>query len=1134
MIILALQGFCRTYSQTAAFSYQKLNNCTPTVVTFINESTQGPGIQYIWDFGKGGEVVSDEMVLQEAYTRSGDYIVTLKVVQGTDTVTASETITINKAPSASFTADRTEGCLPLDVNFTNNSVDGDSPIGSILWDFRDGITSSVNDPSRTYTNPGVYDVLLIVTDENGCSDYLELKDYIKVSEVPLINFTVSDSLICSPPQVVSFTNITETSLVLDYTWIFGNGDTLKQVDGSTIYEDAGAYDVTLFGENESGCSGSLTKENYISVGPQTADLYAVQGMDTFLFNNETLCPGKFKVYSTLPDFLSRQWMVKFNNDITTYTDNRWLDLEIGDSGSVEITLQYAMESECPDSISKSFMIDYVGVDFAMDKHFLCQLPDTINISDRTGNAESVSWYFRHNSYGNEPDTMIIIDTPESYAGKYAREINESRYPIKLVAVNNNGCADSISKEIIVRRPLARFMPDTVTGCVPLEVVFSDSSKSDMVINKWTYIINGSSYEQYNDNDFTYTFTQRGEYDVILIIEDDSNCADTSYSVKINTGSKVNPDISVIPSSICNGEEVMLTDISDPPENIDFRFFSSHGIFVTGNLSEPLTQVVFNTDSAGYYDIFYRAEDNGCITDSLFEDALYVRGPAGSFNEEYDCDSPLVYTFLSDFHLASSVTWEINDSVFFGMDTVIYEFAASGNYAVKCTAVNDSSLCTASRSKVIKVRQGEAIFSTDTLICVGQEIIFNGSASKDYIDSCYNEGFLWDFGDGSPPRRTFETSIPHEYFFKGIFPSKLTVRDDNGCESTRYQNIHVMAPEPDFSVSQDEGCAPGFQVTFTAENSDPTITTYRWFFGDGYFDGPDIPVVTHTYDVQSGRVLLAGILATDIYGCHASKTIPITIHKLNSAFNADRNYVCLGEEANFIFQNEGYDSISFDFGDGSSTSPVPSHTYNQAGIYDVSLTVHKYGCSDTEIRNEYISVQQPDATYLLSDTSFNCYPAQVTFTHPQFVDVVEGRWTFAEGTPVSSYRPTYQYTYTSPGTYNTSLWIRTVANCQDTYNKSITVIGPVAQFDFNPRAICYGEEVSFTLLNTEDVNEFTWLFGDGETSSLPNPVHRYYARGELLPAMRISNDDCEVILRNFILNVSEVRANFYFAGNYELL
>ena len=154
LIILALQGFCKTYSQTAAFSYEKLNNCAPTVVTFTNESTQGPDVQYIWNFGKGGESVSGEMILQEAYTQHGDYTITLRVVQGTDTVTASETVTISQPPDASFTADETEGCLPFTVNFMNNSADGDSPISSVLWDFRDGTTSPANNPLKTYTTSG--------------------------------------------------------------------------------------------------------------------------------------------------------------------------------------------------------------------------------------------------------------------------------------------------------------------------------------------------------------------------------------------------------------------------------------------------------------------------------------------------------------------------------------------------------------------------------------------------------------------------------------------------------------------------------------------------------------------------------------------------------------------------------------------------------------------------------------------------------------------------------------------------------------------------------------------------------------------------------------------------------------------
>ena len=72
---------------------------------------------------------------------------------------------------------------------------------------------------------------------------------------------------------------------------------------------------------------------------------------------------------------------------------------------------------------------------------------------------------------------------------------------------------------------------------------------------------------------------------------------------------------------------------------------------------------------------------------------------------------------------------------------------------------------------------------DTIFCAGDTVHLNASSSRDFINTCYNEGFLWDFGDDSPPRRTFLTLYDHIYSSKGTDTIKLVVTADNGCTDT---------------------------------------------------------------------------------------------------------------------------------------------------------------------------------------------------------------------------------------------------------------------------------------------------------------------------------------------------------------
>ncbi|MCX6260862.1 MAG: PKD domain-containing protein, partial [Bacteroidia bacterium] len=218
LLLLLSQIFVLSaYGITAKFSYTQLSKCSPTIVTFTNNSTRGSGITYTWNFGLGAIVTTtDYSVKEQVYTKAGKYRISLKVTGGTETDTTSTVITISTGPAANFSADPLYGCSPLLVKFTSKSTAGDSDITLASWDFRNGDNAAGTSVQYTYTNPGIYDVILKVTDNNGCSSTFEADKLITVTEKPKIDFIASDTFACAPPLNVSFTNLTSGSSPLKY------------------------------------------------------------------------------------------------------------------------------------------------------------------------------------------------------------------------------------------------------------------------------------------------------------------------------------------------------------------------------------------------------------------------------------------------------------------------------------------------------------------------------------------------------------------------------------------------------------------------------------------------------------------------------------------------------------------------------------------------------------------------------------------------------------------------------------------------------------------------------------------------------------------------------------------------------
>ncbi len=253
---------------TANFVASKTKACTGQKITFINSSSI-QGTSWFWDFGDG--TTSTASSAAKAYSTPGIY--TVKFVVSTpgcaDSITKVGYITIIKGfvvPSASFTADSIYSCgRPLTVQFTNTTPA--DPNCTYHWDFGNGDTSNLENPTDRYTIPGDYTVVLVVTDSNGCMITGAVTNMIQTAR-PVANFSVTQN-VCLGAKAY-FSNTSTNSQV--FMWLFGDGDTSFQASPIHQYADTGYFSVTLFAFNKGGCDTSIVKHNCIRVLPVKVDL----------------------------------------------------------------------------------------------------------------------------------------------------------------------------------------------------------------------------------------------------------------------------------------------------------------------------------------------------------------------------------------------------------------------------------------------------------------------------------------------------------------------------------------------------------------------------------------------------------------------------------------------------------------------------------------------------------------------------------------------------------------------------------------------------------------------------------------------------------------------------------------------
>jgi PKD repeat protein len=207
-----------------------------------------------------------------------------------------------QAPVANFTAATASGCSPLVVNFLDSSS-GNPTIW--FWDFGNGATSTLKNPSTTYFIPGKYTVTLTVTNAAGANTKVQ-QDFIVVYGKPIVLFSGNDSIGCYPFPV-KFTDLSVPSLGTNNTswiWDFGDGTQATTQSPLNTYLQTGNYTVSLKVTNDKGCFSTFTKPSYIRLnGGVKPD---------FNFTQPAVCRTpitiSFSNNSTGPGTLSYQWI----------------------------------------------------------------------------------------------------------------------------------------------------------------------------------------------------------------------------------------------------------------------------------------------------------------------------------------------------------------------------------------------------------------------------------------------------------------------------------------------------------------------------------------------------------------------------------------------------------------------------------------------------------------------------------------------------------------------------------------------------------------------------------------------------------------------------------------------------------
>ena len=224
---------------------------TDLMVEFTNLSVNAAG-GYVWNFGDGETSTAINPV--HTYLTQGFFVVTLTALNSCGETTLMQTVSTGDLPLALFSVSSEVGCSPLTVNFQNESSGN---VSNFQWSFPGGdpAVSTDENPVIIYTEPGIYDVSLTVT--NALGDHtLTQPGLIIVEQTPMADFFFEiDSL------TVNFTNLSEGGSY--YIWNFGDGTTSNLENPVHTYTSNGVYTVNLTAAN-TACGSAIAYQVFIN------------------------------------------------------------------------------------------------------------------------------------------------------------------------------------------------------------------------------------------------------------------------------------------------------------------------------------------------------------------------------------------------------------------------------------------------------------------------------------------------------------------------------------------------------------------------------------------------------------------------------------------------------------------------------------------------------------------------------------------------------------------------------------------------------------------------------------------------------------------------------------------------------
>ncbi len=1097
LVVTSAKGCSDTTQQSLqvypvpAAGFSASDNCEDDTVQFQNNASIKQGtLSYKWAFGDGS--TSTKPAPENVYKTEGNYNVEQIATSNNgceDTANQILTIYERSQPAFSFA----DTCEDDTVAFTNNTT---GPAGTnYQWNFGDGSSSTQENPDHVYDKNGNYNVELISTTPNNCTDTLSRN--IAIFPDPDAGYSVTNNCVGAAIQFKNRTTVDSGSL--SYQWQFGDGSSSLAKDPANTYNSFSTFNVSLQATTNQGCSDDTSG---------TIKPYPLPSANFTVRDTCEQEPHSFQNQSTIQQgTLSYQW--SFGDG--TQSNQSDPAHRYAKEGTYKPQLTATSNRGCVDSQTQSLQaFNKPNASFGFTNQ--CQ-PKAIPFQDQSSTASGNSitgyaWDF------DDGSTSTVANPTHTY--------NQfGTYAVSLVVTNNKACKDTAQQTVnSYAKPRADFSATTV--CETQPTPFQDQSTiADGKLSSWSWRFENTGGQSTKQNP-SYTYPDGGQFQPRLIVTSDENCKDTfSRSVTVDP----TPEPAFTVNDTCLKQPTAFEDTSTIQSgSIANRTWElGDGTQVAGQLAFSHTYPQPKT----YQPQLTATSAKGCV-DSLQQKTVVQFLPEARFTSDTVCRGEA--TSFKDGSTVKQSTvanwqWRFGDGGTSMQQNPKHFYTQGGQYPTRLVVTSAQGCLDTAQKQTIVYFKPQAAFSVSP-VCFPDSSVFKDQSS---VTNSTIQGWNWDFGDGT--KAGIQDPV-HQYAAFGSYETQLIVTSAQGCKDTVIDSARVN-PKPTSDFTFSDTCQPN-PIDFTDKSrvAEGEIVAYGWEFGDKENSTMASPI--HPYD-SFGRFRASLGVRTNKGCVDTTRKVVEVFPKPVARFTAEN--VCRVDTAIFkdtssVAGQASLRAWGWQLGDSTGAAgDSVSHTYAVADTYDVQLIVTTTnGCKDTAV-NPLTIYPMPQSGFTTNDTTQCLESEAFNFTNETTIQWGTNTYRWRSFRLEDSAKAdtantlNYQRQFNDTGDYEVRLKATSNFNCV-TRDSQLVQVFPDPEARMAVTNGCINAPLKLTDQSTVPkgfVDSWQWRPGNDTLQTSQNPEASYDTGGvyeiRLVATTNIGCDDTAV-RRNRVYGVPE--------------